>query len=892
MGKCDIKESGKAWNDGVQAFKKAFKFSGGKTTESLNFAINEVRSKHPDLDFEPNTFIDPIVKSCKDAGLIPKNYSFEKSGNSTTSPEKKIEAIAKKMDGLNDNEKKAFARKSFEAINKTGLLSSQKVKDIYAEAAGKPHMTEKISKQIDATAEALQNKKKVDDEIQSKIKEMQADKDANNGDLNEEQDKKYVNEFAELAAKSEAATKQVGEAVSKFSDSLQEKKFWLHQLGDYMPLNLMNPVSLLKNVSGAVADWAYRTMANTILPVGTTMYSKVTGKPNSSPIGARLRGLKRARLRHKAAMAWKGHTDFNNELPHANHMNAVARLRRAMDDVGFDKFKGIISGILKIHPSGVSKALNTPDAMAYEAEYAQELNRIAESKGLKGAEKEAFFLSPDEKSQETAVKHAQTITFKQDLPGWLSGVKKLSAYDAHEAAKKKIQEGMNPTSAKLITGMRALLQKSAVPFIKTPINIVRVATSIVLPEYGVYSALMAAKKETDATEKQRKIAEGVAAAAVGYHVRHVAIQMVAQGLISAGFSDEDKDFKDIVEKEAGGPNRINISALMRGLFFQDIKKQTGDTWVDLTSLGALGVAMAVYSHAFGHYGKKELEERTSYSKSLLNAITVPYDLAWSSISSSLDFTFFTGINQLQGAILNREGYERNQVAVNYFGNLFTGVLPSTYQKLSTQFSPEVKRQYNSDLEVHDNLANMLGYRFFFQSEDLRNKYYNMSEKENGGLKKKNHMFFDNYMGRVLESEFDFAKVTGGTKVDSPIHRLYDAAKEVSKDERGKLFPSAVSDQVSVTKAGKHFKIKLTPDQHDYLQERASVNRMVTATPFIMSDDFKKASFEDRAKVLDGLYQKAVKEAQKALFDKYPDIKKQKIEGSDTKASKTLLQKYK
>lgn len=894
---CDIKDSAKAWNDGVDAFEKAFKFTGGKTTEAIKYAIDEINRQNPGFEFDVSSFTNPLIASLKENNLVAQNYKFTDGKK----PADKVDKIAEKMNGLNASQKKEFARKVFSGLQEDGLLTDEKVKNIYSEAIGVPAMNEKINQQIDITAKALQEDKSVEDEIQEEIKRMQADKETfADKKLSPEKDKEYTKKFEELGTRRQVAKAEAMKQSAKFADMLQEKRFWLHQLTDYMPLNLMNPNSLAKNISGAIADGLVRTIGGTLAsPVSQAV--AIFTKINSNPIGSRSKGLSRAQLKSKASAAWKyGATDFNNELPRANYLNSANRLKRAMDDTGLNKFKGILSGILKIHPDIISKGLTVPDALVYEMLQASEFNRIADAKGLKGAEKEAFMLDPDEKSREVAENIAKRGTFKQDLPDWLSGVRKLSAYDpgkrSDEIIRKKQEDGklISPTAVKIGTGLSNLLLKSAVPFIKTPINIMRTASRVLLPEYELGQSLMDAKKETDPVEKQRLIIDGITRATAGMFVRHIAFQMIAQGLISAGYDDEDRKTKDIIEQELGGPNRINYSALVRGLMFKDMKKQAGDKYVDLNILGALGVVMAVYAHAYNKYDKNEIENRTSYNKNLSNAISIPWDLAWAEMSSTMDFTFFTGINQLQGAVMNKEGYETNQLATQYIANAFTGVAPSTYQKLSMQASPDVKKQFDKDLSFSENLANVLGYRFAFQNKQLKNKYFSLTEKGESGKKKKAYMLFDNYLGRVLEAEFDFAKVTDG-KINDPISRLHEALKDVPKDERDKLFPPAINQEVNINtgKSKKSQKVNLTEDQYDYLREQASNYRMMLATPFIMSEDFKKADHETKVKVLQSYYQEGLKHAKKDLKARYPNIKKQapSDQSISSKKVKSIVNKY-
>lgn len=884
MGPCDIKESGKAWNDGIDAFRKAFKQSGGKTTPSITFAVNEAKRLNPDLNFDVNSFVDPLVASLKEKGLVANTYKY--GGEKTSSARTKVEKIVSKLDGLDKDQKKTMARKMFAEFVENGMLDETTVQNLYAEAAGLPSMTESMKAKIKQAAKSAQTSKAVEDEIKAKIKEMQAAKDANKGKLSEVDDKKFESEFTDLGQKRIAANKETMKAMEDVAQELIENKFWFHQLTDYMPLNLMNPNSLAKNVTGAVVDWTIRAIGNTIAPPVSRLVSVFTGI-HSNKAGARLRGLKSANVGSKAALAWKHNkTDFMSELPEASHLKAIQSFKKAMDASGLERWKRLIGATLKVHPSLISKGLNVPDAMAFEAERAMELSAIAESKGLKGAEKKAFMLNPDEKSAEASMSQAKKVTFKQDLPndplGFFAGVKKLSSYDPHKHAKELVAEKkMSPLAANLSTGAINFLAKSTVPFIKTPINIMRNSQRLVLPEYVLARELYDAKSETDPVEKQRKIIDAVTKASVGFYFRYVAITMMAEGLMSGGYFDEDKETKDAVEQKIGGPNRFNYSAFMRGMTFRSMKPRKDDLYMDMSAAGATGVALAAYAHAYSAMDKSEIDLRAGYNKDLVKAIfSAPVEAGWANLSTSLDFTFFTGINQLQSAFLNRQGYERNKAGVNYLNNIFRGIVPSTVSKLSQQYDPYVKQTYDKDKTFGENLRNSFGVNYFFESSDLKNKYFSMADV-GGAKKKKDHVLFDNYLGRVLSSEFNFGKIKKDEAPDV-ISKLYEESRKVEKDERNKLFPAGVSNKLSIPYTADDedgtrmiAKVVLTNDQYEYFQEQTSNYRFLLAAPVVLSPEFDAMPFDEKTKQLDKIYAEGRKYALQDLKDQYPDIIKNK-----------------
>ncbi len=95
MSKCDIKSSAKAWNDGLDAFKKAYKQTGGKVKPSIRFAIDEIHAKNPDIDFDVDSFVNPLVESLKEKGLIKQDFSYEKK--KAPDLKSKVEKLAEKI---------------------------------------------------------------------------------------------------------------------------------------------------------------------------------------------------------------------------------------------------------------------------------------------------------------------------------------------------------------------------------------------------------------------------------------------------------------------------------------------------------------------------------------------------------------------------------------------------------------------------------------------------------------------------------------------------------------------------------------------------------------------------------------------------------------------------
>jgi len=427
-----------------------------------------------------------------------------------------------------------------------------------------------------------------------------------------------------------------------------------------------------------------------------------------------------------------------------------------------------------------------------------------------------------------------------------------------------IEKGHNPLFARLVTGLGHIAKNIVMPFTTTPINILRSANKIVLPEYTLIKGLYDAKK-LSGDEKTNKIISSIADATVGFHVRMIALNLIAQGLISAGFDDEEDKVREVIEKKTGGPNKVNVNAVMRGLTFQDIKEKKGDKYVDINALGTLGIALGAYAHAYNKYGKKDLDKEIDYLKDG-NFFAIPANAAVSQLSSALDFTFFSGWNESFKA-LKGEGNDRNKWVMNSFMTMLGGILPATHQILSKSETESRPRSYDKNLTFGQNVYNQMGYRFMFATPDKTFKV--LTENGEKTERVKEHYLFDNYWGRVLAATDPF-KSKGVENMSTPTGRLYNEMRNVEKKEREKIVPGYVNDKVKI----KGNDIQLNKEQYAYFQSQASLHRMFLATPFIMSADFHNMSYEEKCDELQNLYKEGREWALAEVEQKYfPKLEK-------------------
>lgn len=881
---CDLKTSSQAWNDGIDAFKKAFKLSGGNPTTSIKFALSEIQRLHPDLDFSHESFIDPLVKSLKEKEVINKDYEFSTKKDKAKVSEKKVEEIVEKAKGLDEDQKKTFAKKVYEQLNESEMLSHEKIQSMYSEAIGLPSMNEKMRELVRTVATNNKALDAVNKEIKTLLGEAQTEKSTNDGKLSPERDSHFEKSINELNEKKKKAELAARDSAHKLANTLQEKGFWMKDIADMARMNLMNPVSLLKNFTGAIGDGALRQVSNATSSVMSEIMYHVFNQRRTNPILARTKGALATKKWQSVKEAWKyGALDkTKTDLPSGSSLNSANEFRRAMDATGFTKLKHYVAGAFKYSPERIAKTLAATDAIFFDMAYNAELERSAGEQGLKGFDKAAFIENPDEKSKQLAKTYAEKVTFRQDLPFGLK-----TSFNFEAGKKALIDKGVSPTAASYISGATYMATTLVFPFIKTPINIVRNAVTIMMPELAISKGIFDAYAVKDnANEKQRILTEAAAKAVTGMVIRGVAIEMIAAGLISAGYSDEDEKTKDIIEQQAGGPNRINVNALMRGLTFGEVKAEPGDRFVDLSSLGVLGIVFGAYAHAYTKFSKNDLNRERDIIK---NEFSILPRVAGGIMGSAMDQTFFTGINELQRAVKEIDGGGMSKYAINNMMTLLGSIIPSTMQKFSTSVDPFVYKQFSKDKDFGENLSNALGYRFGGSTGTMEKKYFSLSEDPNSALKRKDYLLLDSYLGRLMQQEVDVFKAKS-VEHDNPISRLYDATRDVSKDERSKLLPS------SVGKAQKFDGVKLgmSGDQYNYLVDRAAIHRTLRATPYIMSDDFKKGSYEERADVLKSFYKDGLDAAKEDLIQKYPELlngDQGTVEDDDIKTDE-MIEKYK
>lgn len=853
---CNIKDSSQAWNDGVIAFKNAMNLTSD-ASKSIRYALKEINRKHPDLNFSHESFINPIIEKLKEAELVYANYEYK------TNKLSEVEKIVNQFKDLDNNQAKELSKKIFEKSFKTGMANVQDIKNAYAQVKGYPSITPEFNKLIDVVATDRQNYQAIKDQQKQIFKDIQAEKKEST--YTDKKDKEYSDKLKELNKQEIEALKRYVDSDLKFGEMLSHDRHFVYQFGDIMKMNLMSPVSIAKNTTGMLGDAVFRNMSNLVAaPISFTVMAarKAMGKTNSTLLSpsliSRTVGSFKGNASAKAAIFLKTGSEpvFSDKIRRPNYADGIRNIRKIQE--GDSKFINSAAFVFKISPTLITRGLGSPDFLFQEMAETAELNRIGNEKGYKGAELQAFLSAPDESSLETAKEHAKKVTYKQALPMEEFFKNNL---DFAKMGDAMIERGMSPWAARLITGAGHVLKNIIMPFTTTPINILRSANKIILPEYTFVKGMIQANK-LSGDEKTNKIISTIADATVGFHIRMIALNLVSKGLISAGYDDEEDKVREVVEKKTGGPNKVNINAIWRGFTFQDINEKKNDRYVDINSLGTLGIAFGAYAHAYNKYGQKDLEKEIDYLKNG-NYFSIPANTGLSQLSSAMDFTFFSGWNESFKA-LKGEGNDREKWLQNSLMTVIGGFMPSTHQILSKSETESRPKTYDKDLSFSQNVYNQMGYRFFFQVPDKTFKV--LTEHGEKPERIKEHYMFDNYWGRVLAATDPF-KSKSVENPNSPSAKLYNTMQEVDKKERDNLVPGFISDKIKVNGQ----EVKLEKNQYNYFQQQASMHRMILATPFIMSQDYNKLGYDEKCKVLQSLYTEGREQALSELKEKYPNL---------------------
>lgn len=918
--KCNIKDNIDALNHGLDSFEKAFKYTGGKMTDALKFALSEIKNQYPELDIDSKTFTDHVSDIMKEADLIPKSYEFGKGrgknkDDKTTKISSDLKGIEKdekvaeskknkyrekvaktvdKLTGLKEDQKATVVSELMNELIESGIINNKLVLNAISKATGKPEMTQKILDASDALSDANFRLESAKDNITETVKKSVALNKAKSTISEEDfntRDEKIKKELEDLAKEEFLASDEVKKAGLELSRLTPPYSFWYHDNIMAAQLNLMTAKSFWKNITGTLPDAAIRYMGSSVgavIGLGFPMFKKTNPLPFGSKALGVIYAAKNKKIQRQMKLAAKyGSNEVAGDIPSHNYFDYINKFRNAKENwKQGEKKQAIIDwlgGALRVSPGIAGKILATPDQAIYTSAYEAELNSLADSKNLTGSKKTAFMMRPDERSALYAHDKARFATYKNDIK-LIKKFTDLLSYDPRKHYQELIANGTDPITAKARTSVIATFKMIAAPFVKTPAALVNFTFKYIIPEADLAKTMWYDfRPEEDANIKNRIMAESVGRYVAAATFRYIAINMVAQGLISSGFSDDDERLIDVQEQAKGGPSKINVSALFRGMTGQGYKERKGDQWHSLSFLGGTGMIMGTYARM---YSKMSEEERIALSDQnptdpsfYLSSPSAPIAV----IRSAMENSFLSGTNMIFKTLSEENEDQWSKFGINAANLMMTGAYNSHLQELSKASDPNVKKQYDKDLPFHENLLNKFGYNFAYGKlgTGMKDKFFSLSKEEELATKKKRYLLFDNYLGRFLANETGLDADVFFSDKDSEASKLYTASQKVEKEDRKSFAPAGVGQVQSVKFKSKGktstINVDLTPEQHEFLMKKASMARMFFAAPVINSDEFSKSHPMAQSESLQKAYKLGLDEAKKMLLARYPEVKKQKTD---------------
>lgn len=242
-----------------------------------------------------------------------------------------------------------------------------------------------------------------------------------------------------------------------------------------------------------------------------------------------------------------------------------------------------------------------------------------------------------------------------------------------------------------IPGIGPIATRSALPFAKTPVNVIDDALPVVYPPYGFVRAAYYARKGN-----RRKALEAASSAIVGSGLVAAAQWLYNEGLINPRVSKSEK--RRDLQFAAEYPGTINLSGLSRRLAGGDSRPQRGDVYSSFEAMGYVGAVLGMYSTIADKYPNDDTTENLmTYA-----LYGIPYTANY-----TLEQTFLKSTSALLQAIQTGEydKYLQNQFSVTASPIVPAGLV--TLNRASRKYIPDTK----TDAGVLAGFANELEKKF-------------------------------------------------------------------------------------------------------------------------------------------------------------------------------------
>ena len=766
--------------------------------KNLNTSIKEVIKKHYTKAEDIKTsLVDKLVKQ---------------SGLEEQEAKDLADEISKKFNDLATKAKRDYIKQKSpkdlkEVVNKVipssvdqqliemsnvGALTNEDVRNVYAEKLGIKDITTEEAERIIKLGEIMQEADNFADETKENFTTANVEKYIK---LKKEQ-QKAINEIAELL--SDKKPKSVADTLSTVLQG-----------------NLLTPISILTNVYSNTLLQPLRFAAKGIASTLDYGFTKAFGKPRAIDVLAANKGYwvgAKAGLKQGTRELLTGpQSDEIKKFDIGRGFKPVKALIAAFDkkkqQTTSERINNFVEGTVGMPAEAFFRALNFGDKPAEVAAQTAKAYELAALKGLKGTEREKFLMFPDEESAEQIKQAGESATFKEG-----NVAAKAVSYGQTQLfnwADKNIPN---------FSGALKLFVKSQMPFVKTPLNIIKESFDYALPQLSLVQSMWYGSKGN-----RVKAEEYFGKAMVGFILHAAADALFRNGLLSGG-PEEDKKERAL-QYQAFNAKGLNLSGLMRLLTGGDPSIQEKDTFIQYDKMGIPGNILNMRAE-MGE--KKEGKEFDNFATELL------YD-TFSSMpniaGTALEQSFLAGTSTLLEAI--KSGEWDNWMS-NTFGAITSIPIPNTVASIARanrEYIPEVRdpdimKRLGNVLKAKVGMVNGLPVKIDLWGNPIK-------QTPSGVANPYVYHLIDVTKARDITSD----------KLSYEVYKVWKATDD--KD----VIPSVPSQTINVGK----LKIKLTPQQYERFLKDVGGSRKALGFAFINNDGYDKTTNETKIETFKRLY---------------------------------------
>ena len=506
----------------------------------------------------------------------------------------------------------------------------------------------------------------------------------------------------ETESKLEKATKELDKVtreLNKFTSIIVPKKI-MDLLSTTIQGNLLTPISQVTNVGANLFQ-----IATSIPTRGfETLFSKITSKFS----GGKSRSFKYSLMAIPYAIKQGGvgvaeaintiimggasadkivHTGF---LPTAAFLAAIsdtkfaAMVNKALGKEVIkgdvlaqmangkiavsDRLKSLYEGVFGVAPEIMFRFLALGDKPFSRFAEGMEVYQQAAKLGLKGVALKNYVKYPNKKQQREITEAGRRLTFQQD------STIATGFFGATNWLEKQGSVGKAVAFALKIT----------MPYVKTPANIFTETLKFAVPGIGMASALVNFQKKDMSSG-----ASDLAKAATGQILVMVANKLIASGLVSGAFDDEDEDERSLKYLKFP-PMSINRSGLSRLLNGEDPEYRDGDVFIRYDKFGIPGMVIGARVTSIKNNLTEAKNQEDGYyigenDKGLFEPFSKVFDelgVGLGTIQFLNSQSFLTGANSLLSVLSGEaDEYDVDKWFENTFRSLSAIPLPNTLSSI-------------------------------------------------------------------------------------------------------------------------------------------------------------------------------------------------------------------